>query len=139
MGKRHLLTAYNALGGDERCPLRLEITRRPYFLAPRFLGMSLAESGADRRWGARWEDTTNNSVMDLGREAGYDFNADAIMSDTMRSHRLILYAHKRGQGEAMAEALAQLYFVEGQPLCETNTLLEGTRRVGAHLFFYHCF
>ena len=30
----------------------------------------------------------------------------------------------------MAEALAQLYFVEGAPLCELETLLEGARRVG---------
>ena len=127
MGKRHLLTAYEALGGDQACPLRLEITRRPYFLAPRMLGQTLEESGPNRVWGRRWSTDEDSPVMQLGREAGFSFNRDAIMSDTMRSHRLILFAAKRGKGETMADVLATLYFEEGQPLADTATLLEAAR------------
>ena len=130
MGKRHLLSAYEALGGDQACPLRLEITRRPYFLAPRMLGQTLEESGPNRVWGRRWSTGEDSPVMQLGREAGFSFNRDAIMSDTMRSHRLILFAAKRGKGETMADVLATLYFEEGQTLAATATLLEAARRVG---------
>jgi predicted DsbA family dithiol-disulfide isomerase len=132
VGKRNLCAAYEQLGGDASCPLRLEVTRRPYFLAPRMLGLTLDQSGRNRRWGARWSEDSaaENELLELGESVGYKFNPDAIMSDTMRSHRLILFAHKHGKGEEMAEALAQLYFEEGMPLCETTTLLEAARRVG---------
>ena len=126
---RNLLAAFDALGGEVSCPLRLEIVRRPYFLAPRFLGLTLDETGRDRRWGDQWGEGTGHGLIELGRSVGYKFNPDAIMSDTMRSHRLILFAHWHGKGEEMARTLAQLYFEEGAPLVETATLLEAARRV----------
>ena len=84
MGKRHLLSAYEALGGDQSCPLRLEITRRPYFLAPRMLGQTLEESGPNRVWGRRWSTGEDSPVIELGREAGFSFNRDAIMSVSVK-------------------------------------------------------
>ena len=130
MGKRHLLTAYAALGGDSHCLLALRVKRRPYFLAPRFIGLTVEQTGQTRRWGARWSKAAGDSIAELGREAGYKFNPDAIMSDTMRAHRLVSFFDAQGErGEAVSEALAELYFEEGHPLAAEATLLEAARRV----------
>ena len=59
----------------------------------------------------------------MGSAAGYDFDMSAQLSDTMDSHRLVLWAERRaGKGEAVAHAMGRRYFEGARPLADRAML-----------------
>ena len=61
----------------------------------------------------------------LGSAAGYDFDMSAQLSDTMDSHRLVLWAERQaGKGEAVAHAMGRRYFEGARPLADRAMLRE---------------
>ena len=59
----------------------------------------------------------------LGKAAGYDFDFTVQLSDTMDSHRLVLWAERRaGKGEAVAHAMGRRYFEGARPLADRAML-----------------
>ena len=63
----------------------------------------------------------------MGSAAGYDFDMSAQLSDTMDSHRLVLWAERQaGKGEAVAHAMGRRYFEGARPLADRA---QGTRQL----------
>ena len=61
----------------------------------------------------------------MGSAAGYDFDMSAQLSDTMDSHRLVLWAERQaGKGEAVAHAMGRRYFEGARPLADHAMLRE---------------
>ena len=73
----------------------LELTRRPFFLYPH-------GEHTIRQWGDRLDALYpggRRSIEQLGSRAGFTFDFNAPLSDTMDSHRLYLWAQRRAKGE----------------------------------------
>lgn len=66
----------------------------------------------------------------MGKEAGYSFDMDVKLSDTMDSHRIYLLAEKQGLGEPLAEEVSRRYFEDGALLADRRMLLDVARSVG---------
>lgn len=71
-------------------------------------------------------------LLELGSAAGFKFDMQAPLSDTMDSHRLVLWAQsvEVGKGEALAAAVGRRYFEGGRPLADRDVLLESVAEVG---------
>jgi predicted DsbA family dithiol-disulfide isomerase len=71
------------------------------------------------------------SILSLGEKAGFSFNMDAPLSDTMDSHRLYLFAEAQGRkGEDLAQCIGHQYFERGKPLADRDMLCACAREVG---------
>lgn len=68
----------------------------------------------------------------LGQSAGFSFNFDAPLSDTMDSHRLVLWAEslEAGRGEDLAQAIGHQYFEGARLLADWDMLVECAGEVG---------
>jgi predicted DsbA family dithiol-disulfide isomerase len=70
-------------------------------------------------------------VTDTAAPEGLDFHLDiAQRANTFDAHRLLAYAHDRGQQEAMNERLLQAYFVEGKDVADHEQLADLAAEVG---------
>jgi len=106
----------------------LSITRMPFFLYP----------GGDhpiKPWGERvdalYSPHASRQLGELGKAAGYHFDFSARLSDTMDSHRLVLWAERQaGKGEAVAHAMGRQYFEGARLLADRQMLREAAEEVG---------
>lgn len=77
-------------------------------------------------WGERLDALYGPGVKEqirrLGAAVGYRFNFAAPGSNTLDSHRLLLWAERQGRGPAFGKALAHAYFEEAQPLADHDVL-----------------
>ena len=78
-------------------------------------------------WGERvdalYSPQATRQLRLLGSAAGYDFDMSAQLSDTMDSHRLVLWAERQaGKGEAVAHAMGRRYFEGARPLADRAML-----------------
>jgi len=128
VGKTWLRRALDALASED-AHFNVTITRKPFFLYP----------GGDhplRLWGERvnrlYHPRAADSLVELGASAGYTFDMRAPLSDTMNSHRLVLWAQslKAGKGEELAQALGHRYFEQGRPLGDLDMLCESVAAAG---------
>ena len=102
--------------------LDLTLRRRPFFL---YAGGRHEIS----KWGDRLDALYpggRRSIEDLGRRAGFAFNFEAPLSDTMDSHRLYLWAESQGsgKGEDLAQCIGHQYFENARPLADHSMLCE---------------
>ena len=128
MGKTWLRRALEGLAA-EGVHYNVTITRQPFFLYP----------GGDhplRKWGERvnrlYHPNAADGLFKLGASAGYQFDMAAPLSDTMDSHRLVLWAQAQqaGKGEDLAQAVGERYFTMGRPLADHDMLCESAAAVG---------
>ena len=120
------MTAVEQCGGNDTFALTLE--RKPFFLYP-------SGQHAISRWGDRLDALYpggRSSIGRLGRHAGFTFDFDAPLSDTMDSHRLYLWAQRQapGSGEALAQAIGHEYFEKARPLADRDMLCACAAEVG---------
>lgn len=107
----------------------LTIARKPFFLYP-------GGDHAIKTWGPRVDALYGPGTRDylgrLGRAAGFQFDFSAQLSDTMDSHRLVLWADRleAGKGEEVAHELGLQYFTAGVPLDDRKNLLSSVERAG---------
>lgn len=119
-----MLTASQERGGNSTFDLKLK--RRPFFLYP---------GGRHEiiNWGNRLDALYpggRQTILALGDKAGFAFNMDAPLSDTMDSHRLYLWAEAQGKGEDLAQCIGREYFERAQPLADRDMLCACAREVG---------
>jgi predicted DsbA family dithiol-disulfide isomerase len=112
------MNAVEARGGN--ATFELHLRRRPFFLYP-------GGHHAIRPWGDRLDAIYpggRESIRRLGDRAGFSFNFNAPLSDTMDSHRLYVWAERQGvgKGEALAQAVGHQYFEKAQALSDRAML-----------------
>jgi len=113
----------------------LNVTWRPYQLDP-----TTPREGKDRRAGmlARFGGdeaalrAASAHVEDAAQAVGLNpqFSTIAKTPNTLDAHRLILWAKSAGVQEIVAEALFQAYFVHGEDLTKSETLIAIARGCG---------
>lgn len=121
----------------------LDVHRSPFFLypdLPRFKNSDahVAEKEWPGPWPLRWGkrvdllygQAATQNIGDLGRSVGYNFNFDAISSNTFDSHRALLWAEAQGKGLEYGKVLARKYFEEGQVLSDHAVLAAAAAEVG---------
>ena len=125
-------TAYSQLSPSTREQLPLAISRKPFFLYPAHM-----QKDVPQRWGERvsklYSPATRSHIKELGSSAGYTFNYDSPLSDTMDSHRLCLLAEKQGGPAKQKEVVHEIsrrYFEQGVPLADRHSLLEVASKFG---------
>lgn len=125
-------TAYAQLSSETRAELPLAISRKPFFLYPAHMQKNVPE-----RWGERvsklYSPSTWSHIKQLGSSAGYAFNYDSPLSDTMDSHRLCMLAEKQGGPTLQKDVVHEIsrrYFEEGVPLADRSSLLEVASKFG---------
>lgn len=125
-------TAYSQLSPATRGQLPLAISRKPFFLYPADM-----QETVPQRWGERvsklYSPATWTHIKQLGLSAGYAFNYDAPLSDSMDSHRLCLLAEEQGGPSKQKEVVHEIsrrYFEQGVPLADRSSLLEVASKFG---------
>ena len=104
----------------------MQLRRRPFFLYP-------GGRHEVSRWGDRLDKIYpggRESIAALGRRAGFAFNFDAPLSDTLDSHRLYLWAAEQSRGEELAQCIGHRYFEGGAPLADRDMLCQCAAEVG---------
>ena len=113
-----------------RTSLRVSISRKPFFLYPG--GKPSAQLPS--KWGERvsklYSEKTWEHIVDLGQQAGYSFNFNSELSDTLDSHRLALLAEKQGKQKEVVHEISRRYFEEGVQLADRNNLLDVAHEFG---------
>ena len=114
-------------GGKRK--FNLTIRRRPFFLYP---GGKHSLSNWGDRVNALYHPSAAQSLTALGASAGYRFDMDAPLSDTLDSHRLVLWAQhiEAGKGEELAQAIGFRYFERAQPLADRTMLCACVEEIG---------
>jgi predicted DsbA family dithiol-disulfide isomerase len=129
VGKRRL-DAARALVPDIALPTRY----RPFQLDP-----TLPPEGKERNayMIAKFGDSgrlaaAQERLEAIGHEIGIPFAFDKIKvaPNTLDAHRLLRWATEAGKGEAAAERLFALYFVEGEDIGDAGTLIKAAADIG---------
>jgi len=117
---------------EERDPtIKFDVTvaRSPFFLYPGG-GHSIKPWG--ERIDALYSPTASQSIGALGAAAGYNFDFSVMLSDTMDSHRLVLWAERlhpnTSKGEELAHGFGKRYFEDATPLADRSMLFEVVSR-----------
>jgi len=84
-----------------------------------------------RKFGARGKGNYERVAM-VGRTVGIDFAFDKIevQPNTVKAHRLLIYADRAGNQDAMADELFKAYFLEGANLTDNAVLAQVAARAG---------
>lgn len=84
-----------------------------------------------RKFGGRGKGNYERVAM-VGRTVGIDFAFDKIevQPNTVKAHRLLIYADRAGKQEAMADELFKAYFLEGANLTDNAVLAKVAARAG---------
>lgn len=131
MGKTWLLQAVERKKVDGGPDFDIVINRNPFFLYP---GGNHPIKGWGDRINALYSPTATQSIGGLGTAAGYAFDFAVQLSDTMDSHRLVLWAEQlhpgTSKGEELAHGFGRRYFERRTPLADTAMLLEVVAEVG---------
>lgn len=78
----------------------------------------------------RAKDMSMNVVM-MAANVGLDFNMDALQpTNTFDAHRLIHYAKSVGKQDEMKEMLFKAYFVQGEHIGNSKTLIQLSEKAG---------
>jgi predicted DsbA family dithiol-disulfide isomerase len=121
----------------------LDVRRSPFFLYPELPRFNNSEASTIEKqwsgpWPLKWGDrldvlyspSARRQIADLGKSVGYNFNFDAISSNTFDSHRALLWAEEKGLGVEYGKILARKYFEEGQALSDHTVLSSAAGEVG---------
>ncbi len=121
IGKRHLDTALDAVGGPS------EVAWYPFQLNPDLpAGGTPFDSYIDSRFGSRAKvQPVLDKLIADGRDAGIDFDFDRIerVPNTTAAHQLMYIAALDGIDQTpLAESLFEAYFVRGLDIGDTDVL-----------------
>jgi predicted DsbA family dithiol-disulfide isomerase len=112
--------------------LAVNVSRKPFFLYPGGVQSERQPS----KWGERvsllYSPSTWQHIKQLGAQAGYSFNFDSELSDTMDSHRLVLFAETQGKQKELVQELSRRYFEDGVPLADRANLLDVAAKYDVH-------
>ncbi|MEZ5216713.1 MAG: DsbA family oxidoreductase [Ilumatobacteraceae bacterium] len=123
IGKRKLELALSQYEGPEP-----EVRYRAFQLDPRAPhgpGMPVREAYAKKFGGEEAADRILQRVTEAAAEVGLGFRLDrAIRANTLDAHRLLALALEEGVQRQLKEELLQAYFVDGQDIGASSTLVE---------------
>jgi predicted DsbA family dithiol-disulfide isomerase len=124
IGKRHLEAALQEFPNEQ-----FEIEWKSFQLDPTIVpqpGKNVYEYLAERK-GMSVEDSTqmHAGVVARAAEVGLDYHFEkAVISNSLKAHRLIQLAKTNHLGDAMEETFFKAYFTEGRDLNDSETLME---------------
>lgn len=73
----------------------------------------------------------HQDLIQYARSVGLEYNFDkALVTNSLKGHRLIQFAKTKGLGESAEERLFYAYFTEGKNLNEPNTLAALGKEIG---------
>ena len=87
---------------------------------------------ADRK-GLNYEQSKNRhqDLIQYAKSIGLEYNLDkALVTNSLKGHRLIQFAKTKGLGEKAEERLFYAYFTEGKNLSDVATLTELGKEIG---------
>ncbi len=88
----------------------------------------LAES---KGWTIEYTRQAVAHVVNMAKEVGLNYDFDkAVVANSFDAHRVSHYAHSKGKGDAMEEALFKAYFEEGKNTADHNTLALLAKEIG---------
>ncbi|MEQ9091983.1 MAG: DsbA family oxidoreductase [Balneola sp.] len=78
-----------------------------------------------------WAKQMNANMIEMGEKAGLTFNVDIQKpTNTLKAHLLLHQAKEEGVQTKLKEALFEAYFVNGENISDTKTLLKIADKVG---------
>ena len=117
IGKRKLEVALAELATHEP-PLAAAVRWHPFELNPDLPGAGIARTDyLERKWGSVARANENYAlVRSVGEGVGIAFRFDLIerQPNTFDAHRLIAWAQRQGDANALVERLFAAYFVDGR-------------------------
>ncbi len=87
---------------------------------------------ADRK-GMSYEQSKkrHEELIQYAKSVGLEYNLDkALVTNSMKGHRIIQFAKTRGLGEKAEETLFNAYFTQGKNLNDSTTLIELGKAIG---------
>ena len=83
-------------------------------------------------WGERCDATNypKDLLQRLANGVGLKFNFRAQGSNTLDSHRVLLFAESKGLAGEFRDAIGLKYFQDGKRLADHGNLLDAAERVG---------
>ncbi|WP_119395460.1 DsbA family oxidoreductase [Salinibius halmophilus] len=73
----------------------------------------------------QWAIDAHNTLKDQGKAVGIEFNFEhAVVANTAKAHELLKFAETQNLGHQMMLALFRAYFIDGQDLNDTTTLID---------------
>jgi predicted DsbA family dithiol-disulfide isomerase len=121
IGKRRFEAALERFDGRDD----VTVVFKPFQLDPRAPKepMPVADAYARKFGGPEEAMRIIERITTTAEGEGLDFHLDvAQRANTFDAHRLLAYAHERGQQDAMKERLLQAYFVEGKDVADHDQL-----------------
>lgn len=73
----------------------------------------------------------HEDLVQYAKSVGLEYNFDkALVTNTLKGHRLIQFAKMKGLGDKAEERLFYAYFTEGKNLSDVSTLIELGKQIG---------
>jgi protein disulfide-isomerase len=133
IGKRHLEAALEVFPGRENIeivwksfqlnpnlPEKADSSQSSYEYIAQSKGISLEQSIS-----------MHEGAVNMAINAGLNFDFDkALITNSMKAHRVLQIAKSRGLGNKMKETLLNAYFVEGKDLSNNQVLISLGKEVG---------
>ncbi|MGE3248545.1 MAG: DsbA family protein [Beijerinckiaceae bacterium] len=122
LGKKRLEEALAAMPG-----VQAEVFWRPFQLDGTIRkGGIPREEYLTKKFGPERNKHMYDRITGLGKEAGIDFDFDAIKisPNTLDAHRLLRWAQAAGTQSAVKERLFELFFIEGKDIGDPAVLAE---------------
>jgi protein disulfide-isomerase len=133
IGKRNFETALAQFPGKEQ----IEIEWKSFQLDPTIPEVPKYQDDmymfvADRK-GLSYEQSKkmHQDLIQYAKSAGLEYNFDkALVTNSLKGHRLIQFAKTKGLGEKAEEHLFYAYFTQGRNLSDVTTLIELGKEIG---------
>ncbi|KAL6047110.1 DsbA family oxidoreductase [Balamuthia mandrillaris] len=131
IGKKRLESAIQSFTASSSASVEFEVRHVPYLLLPQ-----LPKEGLDKRAfyrkrvGEERYGVMVRSLQELGKSLNIKFKEDGTIGNTVLSHRLLEYAHRKGKQQETLEQVYKIYFEEGQNLASKDVLLAAAERAG---------
>eukprot|EP00005_Dracoamoeba_jomungandri_P004503 CAMPEP_0174253478 /NCGR_PEP_ID=MMETSP0439-20130205/2845_1 /TAXON_ID=0 /ORGANISM="Stereomyxa ramosa, Strain Chinc5" /LENGTH=183 /DNA_ID=CAMNT_0015334527 /DNA_START=99 /DNA_END=650 /DNA_ORIENTATION=- len=110
--------------------INFDVYWEPYLLSP-----YTPKEGVDKRtyylqkFGPRVE-AMGKRLQEVGKTVGISFTSDGTIGNTIDSHRLIEFAHRKGVQNDVVEALFKTYFEQGNNLGDIDILTAAAKEGG---------
>lgn len=133
IGKRHFETALSKFANKEL----VEVEGKSFQLDPTMPDVPKYQNDiymfvADRK-GFSYDQSKkiHQDLMQYAKSVGLEYNFDkALVTNSLKCHRLIQFAKTKGLGEKAEERLFYAYFTQGRNLSDVATLVEAGADIG---------
>ncbi len=139
IGKRNFETALSQFANKEQ----IEIEWKSFQLDPTIPEVPKYQDDmymfvADRK-GFSYEHSKkmHHDLIRYAKSVGLEYNFDkALVTNSLKGHRLIQFAKTKGLGEKAEERLFYAYFTQGKNLSDVATLIELGKEIGLNVLLY---